>query len=194
MNWDCLILAAAGKVLPFPLGPHSPPICKASGTHCIPPGQVSTGSRAMTGAPCCQKRTVLHRHFLAHHFLFLPIWSCSFSTFSSAIPQVHSGTSPSLQNGISLQYYGTGNMPTWLQRSFYLLILCQWAGEVFCNLHQIQQNSKERLTGSIITGDAGNEILTGKCQTQHSSPICHCAKSNAVENRLTQGLQMKVAF
>lgn len=131
MNWDCLILAAAGKVLPFPLGPHSPPICLArvQALTASPPDQVSTGSRAMTGAPCCQKRTVLHRHFLAHHFLFLPIWSCSFSTFSSAIPQVHPGTIPSLQNGISLQCYGTGNMLVWLQRSFYLLILCQWALE-----------------------------------------------------------------
>lgn len=67
-------------------------------------------------------------------------------------------------------------------------------GGMLCNSHHRQPNSKERLTGSIITGDGSNRILTGKCQNQHCSPICCCAKSNAAESRLRQGLQMKVVF
>lgn len=60
--------------------------------------QGSAGSRARTGASFCQKRTMLHPHFLAHHFLFLTIWSCFHPTFSSATFQ-----GPSRDKSISSQ-------------------------------------------------------------------------------------------
>lgn len=169
--------------------------CKGSGTHCIPP------------------RPGLNRQQSHDRGSLLPKENNAASTFfGSSFPvpahmvllllhlQLCHSSGPSRDNSISSKWHIFAML--WHREHAGLaakIFLFAYSvpvstGGVFCNLHQIQQNSKERLTGSIITGDAGNRILTGKCQTQHSSPICHCAKSNAVENRLRQGLQMKVAF
>lgn len=139
---------------------------------------------------------MLHPLFLAHHFLFLPIWSCFLSSFSSATPQVLPGTTLSSKWHIfaMLWHREHASLAAKSGDHFIVYSVPVSTGRVFCSLHQRQQNRKERSTGSIITVDGRNGILTGKCQTQHSSPICHCAKSNAIENRLRQGLQMKVVF
>lgn len=127
MNWDCLTFAAAGKGLSFPLGLHSPPIClaeiqlltacpQARAQQAAEPGQ---GLLAAKREWCCIHIFGTSLPVPAHMVL-LP---CFLPSFSSGTLQVLPGTNLSLQNGIALECYGTGNMPVWLQGwwSFYCL-------------------------------------------------------------------------
>lgn len=195
MNRDSLTLAAAGKGLSFPFRLHSRPIffaeipvltarLQASGQQAAEPGQ---------GLPAAKRKSTFFGTSFpapAHRFLLPPQLQLWYSS------------GPSRDKSISSKWYSFAMLwhrehASLVAKSvdhFIVYSVPVSTGGVFCNLDWRQQNSKERLTGSMITGDGSNGILTGKCQTQHSSPICCCAKSNTVENWLRQGLQMKVVF
>lgn len=146
MHWDCLTLAAAGKGLSFPPGLHSPPICLAE----IQALTAHPQARPQQAAEPGQGLPAAKREWCCIHF-FWHIISCSCpygpaSSPASALPLLRSFQGQlSLQNGISLQCYGTGNMPVWLQRVVIisLFILCQWA-LAGCSATYTRDNRTER--------------------------------------------------